>query len=131
MRTKEVFKTFPAAILGSAMTVGCVTTPTGVASPNLEFAQPSDIILGNTATGRIVNENGCLRFFSNRVPKVAIFPVGSTLAADAKSIILPSGQGVIRLGKNQTLAYEAPPSLSVRTFRCSGVPILILSVRES
>ena len=94
---------------GAPLLAGCVSKPYNSSDPILEFAKPSEIIVGAIVTGRIDNIDGCLLLTNKNWRKLAIFPIGSTLGADGKSISLPSGAGVVRFGRIQMLAYEAPP----------------------
>lgn len=130
MDRKPRVPTSVAVLFGVILAAGCNTVPGNQAQLRLEYSRPSDIIVGGLVTGRFENVAGCVRFSNSNWQKAAIFPDGSKLSMDSRTITLPNGEGSIRLGSNVTVSYEAPPSLTRDKYRCPLEPILILSARK-
>jgi hypothetical protein len=127
----RIFRAFLiAAVIATAG--GCATV--GPAPPNVVVRDhsPREFMADSGSVGRFRVANACIYFDRAQQPLgqvPALFPRGSRLSGDRRSIILPDGQAV-PFGEQVNVTAERPP-FGQRDETCGPSPIEVLSVRPA
>ena len=108
---------------------GCAHHATPAAGiPTVRFYEPSEIIVPTSRVGRFQAAGGCVVFAYDRpraLRRPALFPPGTRLSGDGRSILLPNGQA-IAFGERVDVAFEAPPIRPNVDRTCGEDPIEVL-----
>lgn len=78
----------------------------------IAYFAPSPIIVATGTAGVFRPADGCILFVygaARRGRAAALFPAGTRIATDKRSLLLPNGQSV-PFGTEVAVIYEAPPS---------------------
>jgi hypothetical protein len=127
----RTFRAFPiAAVIATAG--GCATVGPAPSNVVLRDHSPREFMADSGSVGRFRVANACIYFeraqrSGGRVP--ALFPRGSRLADDRRSIILPDGQAV-PFGKKVNVTAETPP-FGQRDETCGPNPLEVLRVEPA
>lgn len=97
----------------------------------MRYYVPSEIIVADGNAGKFRAANGCIFFdygTKRRWRASALFPAGTRLSSNRRSIVLPSGQS-IPFGKRVAVVYQSPP-FGNRDETCGTRPIEVLHLKE-
>jgi hypothetical protein len=100
------------AIVGAVLLGACVSSGGGGREVTVTHYAPSPIIVATGNAGVFRPADGCIVFVygaGRRWRAAALFPPGTGVAADQRSLRLPNGQS-IPFGREVAVVYEAPPA---------------------
>lgn len=115
----------------TAFVSACATPAVNSAPPALRYYTPSEIVVPSAGVGRFEAEGRCVMFHyaKNRFRRAALFPSGTRLSENGKSVLLPNGQS-ISFGTRVKIGFEAPPHKPNVDQSCGPNPIEVLEVVE-
>lgn len=129
MLRKRRTRTIVFTLFGSLMTACAIASP-NAPPPVVRFYIPPPIIVPGRMTGRFETSGGCI-FFDlqrNRPFRFAtVFPPGSKLSGDRRSVMLPNGQS-IPFHKTVTIVSERPSNPVGDDQTCGPNPIEVIKL---
>lgn len=125
---------FFSVIAGAGLLGACQATTARYGDPvTVRYYIPSEIVVGTQNVGSFEVANGCIFFHYEKAPQplrvAALFPTGSRLSHDGRSIFLPNGQS-IPFGTTVSVQYERPPNRPGVDESCGPQPIEVLNVTQ-
>lgn len=115
----------------AAMSAAACSTSIAPTDVVVRYYTPSQIIVPGGSVGRFTTANGCIYFDRAIKPSwriAVLFPPGTRLSRDRRSVVLPSGQR-IPFGVKLHISAERP-TFGKRDETCGPYPLEILGVRE-
>jgi hypothetical protein len=110
---------------------GCVTNAPveRAALPAIEHYADGEIIVGTSASGKLVPREGCLLFIQQAGALAAQFPAGTTYSPRG-DVQLPAGE-TLPLNTRLNLVFEARPGVTGRAAGCARLQAMQIIRRKN